>query len=85
MMHKTPKAIVFNKHGVGHMARVEHFPKPGETLRALEWKFGEDAGKGTNVAMVLGLLGIETAFVCKVGRAERESLACNGCKAWAWM
>ena len=74
MMHKTPKAIVFNKHGVGHMARVEHFPKPGETLRALEWKFGEDAGKGTNVAMVLGLLGIETAFICKVGRDHEGEL-----------
>lgn len=73
-MYKTPKAIVFNKHGVGHMARVERFPKPGETLRALEWKFGEDAGKGTNVAMVLGLLGVETAFVCKVGKDHEGEL-----------
>lgn len=74
MMQKSPKAIVFNKHGVGHMARVDHFPKPGETLRALEWKFGEDAGKGTNVAMALGLLGIDTAFVCKVGKDHEGEL-----------
>ena len=64
------KAIVFNKHGVGHMTRVARFPRPGETVRALEWHFGEDAGKGTNVAVALGRLGVKSAFVCKVGADE---------------
>lgn len=61
------QAVVFNKHGIGHIARVERFPKPGETIRAIEWKFGEDAGKGTNVAVALGRQGIRAAFIGKAG------------------
>lgn len=68
------EAIVFNKHGIGHMVRVSRFPNPGETVRAIEWRFAQDAGKGTNVAVALGLLGVKTALVCKVGNDEGGKL-----------
>lgn len=64
------QAIVLNKHGIGHMARVKRFPQPGETVRALEWHFGEDGGKGTNAAVALSLQGIKTALICKVGQDD---------------
>ena len=67
---ETVKAVVFNKHGIGNLVRVRRFPKAGETVRALEWHFGQDAGKGTNVAVALGRLGIRNAFVCTVGDDE---------------
>ena len=57
------RAVIFNKHGIGHITRVERFPEPGETVRALEWQFGEDGGKGTNVAVALALLGVQDALV----------------------
>ncbi|MBR7188030.1 MAG: hypothetical protein IKD53_05705 [Clostridia bacterium] len=68
------QAVVFNKHGVGHMARVERFPQPGETVRALEWRFGEDGGKGTNAAVALALNGVRTALVTKVGQDDGGQL-----------
>ena len=71
---KQVEAIVFNKHGIGHMVRVSRFPNPGETIRAMEWRFAQDAGKGTNVAVALGLLGVKTALVCKVGDDEGGKL-----------
>lgn len=67
---KPLQVLVFNKHGIGHMVRVTQFPKPGETVPALEWKFGEDGGKGTNVAVALGKQGVGTAFIGKVGDDE---------------
>lgn len=66
-MSNDVKVIVFNKHSVGHLARVERFPKPGETVKAKVWEFGQDAAKGTNAAVVLGRLGVKTAFIEKVG------------------
>lgn len=72
-MENRIQAVVFNKHGVGHMARVDRFPRVGETVRAVEWEFGKDGGKGTNVAVALGKLGVRTALICKVGAdAEGE-------------
>ena len=76
----TVRALVFNKHGIGHMTRVARFPRPGETIRALEWRFGEDAGKGTNVAVALGRLGIKSAFVCKVGADDGGALGAKWLK-----
>lgn len=75
---KGVQAVVFNKHGIGHMARVKRFPKPGETIRALEWHFNEDGGKGTNTAVALALQGISTALVCKVGQDDGGRLG----KSW---
>ena len=67
---ESVRAVVCNKHGIGHLVRIRRFPRAGETVRALEWKYGEDAGKGTNVSVALGLLGVSNAFVCKVGADE---------------
>ena len=75
------QAVVFNKHGIGHMARVERFPQPGETVRALEWHFGEDGGKGTNVAVALALNGVRTALITKVGQDEGGRLGLQWLKA----
>ncbi|MBQ9972746.1 MAG: ribokinase [Firmicutes bacterium] len=66
-MNNEVKVIVFNKHSVGHLARVPRFPLPGETIKAKVWEFGQDAAKGTNAAVVLGRLGVPTAFIEKVG------------------
>ena len=63
------------------MTRVARFPRPGETVRALEWHFGEDAGKGTNVAVALGRLGVKSAFVCKVGADEGGELGAKWLKS----
>lgn len=67
IMSKDVKVIVFNKHSVGHLARVPRFPLPGETIKAKVWEFGQDAAKGTNAAVVLGRLGVPTAFIERVG------------------
>ena len=68
------QAIVFNKHGVGHMVRVERFPTPGETVSAQEWRFGVDGGKGTNAAVALALNGVRAALVTTVGQDEGGQL-----------
>lgn len=59
--------IVLNSHGVGQYAYTDHMPKWGETLSVKNWYVAEDGGKGTNVAVALGRLGIQTAYVGKVG------------------
>lgn len=59
--------IVLNSHGVGQYADACRLPVWGETLRVTNWRIAEDGGKGTNVAVALGRLGIQTAYVGKVG------------------
>ena len=59
--------IVLNSHGVGQYAYADHMPKWGETLSVKNWYVAEDGGKGTNVAVALGRLGIDTAYIGKVG------------------
>ncbi|WP_333678705.1 ribokinase [Muricomes intestini] len=59
--------IVLNSHGVGQYAYTDHMPKWGETLSVKNWYVAEDGGKGTNVAVALGRLGIDTAYIGKVG------------------
>lgn len=59
--------IVFNSHGVGQYAYTDRLPLWGETVAVKNWHVAEDGGKGSNVAVALGRLGIKTAFVCKVG------------------
>lgn len=59
--------IVLNSHGVGQYAYTDHMPKRGETLSVKNWYVAEDGGKGTNVSVALGRLGIETAYIGKVG------------------
>lgn len=66
--------LVFNDHGIGHMVTVDQFPKPGETVRATSWHFGEDAGKGTNVAVAAARLGVKSALICRVGDDDEGRL-----------
>lgn len=60
-------AIVFNSHGVGQYAYTDRMPVWGETLEVHGWHIAEDGGKGTNVSVALGRLGIKTAYIGKVG------------------
>jgi len=60
--------IVLNSHGVGQVCYIKRLPVLGETLRAWNWHVEEDGGKGTTVAVALGRLGIQAAYIGKVGR-----------------
>lgn len=59
--------IVLNSHGVGQYAYTDHMPKWGETLSVKNWYVAEDGGKGSNVSVALGRLGLSTAYIGKVG------------------
>lgn len=61
------EVIVLNSHGVGQYAYTNKMPNWGETLSVTNWHVAEDGGKGTNVAVALGRLGIKTAYIGKVG------------------
>lgn len=61
------QVIVLNSHGVGQYAYCDHMPSWGETLSVSRWHIAEDGGKGSNVAVALGRLGIDTAFIGMVG------------------
>lgn len=60
--------IVLNSHGVGQYAYAQKMPEWGETLRVTNWHIDQDGGKGTNVSVALGRLGLKTAYIGKVGR-----------------
>lgn len=62
------EVIVLNSHGVGQYADATHMPMWGETLCVKNWRVAEDGGKGSNVSVALGRLGIDTAYIGKVGR-----------------
>lgn len=59
--------IVLNSHGVGQYAYCDHMPVWGETLCVKNWYVAEDGGKGSNVSVALGRLGVNTAYIGKVG------------------
>ncbi len=61
------EAVVLNSHGVGQYAYTDHMPVWGETLCVSRWHVAEDGGKGSNVSVALGRLGIPTAYIGKVG------------------
>lgn len=61
------EVIVLNSHGVGQYACCDHMPAWGETLCVTDWRIEQDGGKGSNVAVALGRLGIDTAYIGKVG------------------
>lgn len=61
------QAVVLNSHGVGQYAYTDHMPVWGETLCVSKWHVAEDGGKGSNVSVALGRLGISTAYIGKVG------------------
>ena len=64
---KQKDVIVLNSHGVGQYAYTDHMPEWGETLSVKNWYVAEDGGKGSNVSVALGRLGIDTAYIGKVG------------------
>lgn len=66
-MNRAYDVIVMNSHGIGQVCYVKRLPVMGETLRAWNWHIPEDGGKGCTVAVSLGRLGADTAFIGKVG------------------
>lgn len=66
-MAKQFDVIVLNSHGVGQYANTDHMPVWGETLPVKNWHVAEDGGKGSNVTVALGRLGLKVAYIGKVG------------------
>ena len=66
-MAKQMDVIVLNSHGVGQYAYCDHMPVWGETLPVKNWHVAEDGGKGSNVTVALGRLGLKVAYIGKVG------------------
>jgi ribokinase len=66
--------IVANGHGVGEYCYVKKIPVVGETARASNKHFEEDAGKGTNVAVAIARMGGRVAFLGKAGQDEAGRL-----------
>lgn len=60
--------IVANGHGVGEYCDVKRIPVAGETARAANRRFEEDAGKGTNAAVAIARMGGRVAFLGKAGQ-----------------
>jgi len=59
--------IVLNSHGVGQYAYCDRMPEWGETLPVRGWHIAEDGGKGSNVTVALARLGLDVAYIGKVG------------------
>ena len=70
--------IVLNSHGVGQYAYCDHMPVWGETLPVKKWHIAEDGGKGSNVAVALGRLGLDVAYIGKVGNDPWGDLDARG-------
>jgi ribokinase len=66
-MEKKADVIVLNSHGVGQYAYAERMPKWGETMRVTQWHIDQDGGKGTNISVALGRLGLGVSYIGKVG------------------
>ncbi len=64
------EVIVFNNHGVGQSIRLDRLPQWGETVQGAKWRIEKDGGKGSNVAIALGRLGVDAAFMGKLGEDE---------------
>lgn len=66
-MERKTDIIVLNSHGVGQYAYADRMPRWGETMRVTRWHIDQDGGKGTNISVALGRLGMNVAYVGKVG------------------
>lgn len=66
-MERKTDVIVLNSHGVGQYAYADKMPKWGETMRVKQWHIDEDGGKGTNISVALGRLGLGVSYIGKVG------------------
>ncbi|MEG2829417.1 MAG: PfkB family carbohydrate kinase, partial [Edwardsiella sp. (in: enterobacteria)] len=79
---QTGKLVVLGSINADHILKVEHFPRPGETLTGQGYQvaFG---GKGANQAVAAGRSGADIAFIACVGADDigeriRTQLACDG-------
>lgn len=68
------KVYVFGSFKVDIVAKVERFPKGGESLMALGSSLGP-GGKGTNQATAASKAGAQVHFVAKVGKDQFSNLA----------
>lgn len=66
-MERKTDVIVLNSHGVGQYAYTDRMPRWGETMRVTRWHIDQDGGKGTNISVALGRLGLNVSYVGKVG------------------
>ena len=66
-MERKTDVIVLNSHGVGQYAYADRMPRWGETMRVTRWHIDQDGGKGTNISVALGRLGLNVSYVGKVG------------------
>lgn len=66
-MKRKTDIIVLNSHGVGQYAYADRMPEWGETMRVTRWHIDQDGGKGTNISVALGRLGMNVAYIGKVG------------------
>lgn len=66
-MERKTDVIVLNSHGVGQYAYADRMPKWGETMRVTHWHIDQDGGKGTNISVALGRLGLGVSYIGKVG------------------
>ncbi len=70
------KVCVFGSFNVDIVAKVERFPKNGETLVAKETTFGP-GGKGANQAFAAHSAGARVHFATKVGKDQFNQFAKN--------
>lgn len=66
-MERKTDVIVLNSHGVGQYAYADRMPRWGETMRVSRWHIDQDGGKGTNISVALGRLGLNVSYIGKVG------------------
>ena len=70
------KVCVFGSFNVDIVARVERFPRGGESLLALASSLGP-GGKGANQATAASKAGAQVHFVAKVGKDQFSHLAAD--------
>ena len=73
------KVTVFGSFNLDMSARVEHFPKPGETMIGLDFETGP-GGKGCNQAIAAKRAGADVVFATKIGKDSFGKLANQICK-----
>ncbi|HUM62581.1 MAG TPA: ribokinase [Anaerolineaceae bacterium] len=74
-MKTPPDVIVVGAHSQGQLFKIERMPYPGETISSKNYEILDDGGKGSNQAIALGRLDVETAFIGKIGNDQFGNLA----------
>lgn len=73
------KVTVFGSFNLDMSSRVDHFPKPGETMIGLDFETGP-GGKGCNQAIAAKRAGADVVFATKVGKDSFAKLARGICE-----